>query len=217
MANKKQGLSRRQFMKTGAAAGAGALLAGASGQAQTARAAVSASDMPLRPFGKTGRDVSILSMGGMFDIVNNQMQLRQALRLGVTYWDTAHSYGYGRSEAGMGKYLAAHPDLRPQLFLVTKSTERGPDGWDRELAESLQKLETSYVDLFFVHGINDIERHPRLGPRLVQARQGSRQDKALRLLHPQQHGRVPQAGRGHGFHRRHDVHLQTTASCTAAR
>lgn len=156
MAEKSPSLSRRQFMKTGAAAGAGALLAGATADTQTAQAAVNPDDMPLRPFGKTGRNVSILSMGGMYDIVNNQMQLRQALRLGVTYWDTAHSYGYGRSEAGMGKYLASHPDLRPKLFLVTKSTERGPDGWDRELAESLERLQTNYVDLFFVHGISEI-------------------------------------------------------------
>jgi predicted aldo/keto reductase-like oxidoreductase len=156
MPKDKPSLSRRQFIKTGAAASAGALLAGTA-NSQTAQAAVNPADMPLRPFGKTGRNVSILSMGGMYDIVNNQMQLRQALRLGVTYWDTAHTYGYGRSEAGMGKYLGSHPDLRPKIFLVTKSTKRSPDGWDAELAESLERLQTSHVDLFFVHAINDID------------------------------------------------------------
>lgn len=159
MDHQEKKLSRRQFMQAGAAAGAGCLLAGAATPG-AARAAGQSGEMPQRPFGKTGRMVSILSLGGMFDIVNNQLQLRQALRMGITYWDTAHMYGHGRSELGMGKYLGSHPDDRQRIFLVSKSTKRDSQGWDSELAESLERLQTDHVDLFFVHGIDSIDEIP---------------------------------------------------------
>ena len=47
--------------------------------------------MPKRKLGKTGVDVSILCLGGMFDTINNQLLLKQAMKWGVTYWDTAEA------------------------------------------------------------------------------------------------------------------------------
>ena len=80
--------------------------------------------VPKRPFGKSGIDVPILAMGGMFDILNNQITMKQALECGVTYWDTADCYEGGRSEKGIGKFLASHPEARKEIFLVTKSDAR---------------------------------------------------------------------------------------------
>jgi predicted aldo/keto reductase-like oxidoreductase len=100
--------------------------------------------------------VSTLSLGGMFDILNNRLMLAKALDWGINYWDTAEGYGQGRSEEGIGRWFARNPDTRKQVFLVTKlSTRRGGDFTGR-LEESLKRLNTDYVDLFFVHGIRDI-------------------------------------------------------------
>jgi uncharacterized protein len=111
--------------------------------------------MPTRPFGKSGRQVPILSLGGMFDIAANQVMLRQAVQWGVTYWDTASSYHAG-SESGMGRYFNRDPEAREKIFLVTKSRARDPEGIEQQLESSLARLNTSYVDLYFIHGIRNI-------------------------------------------------------------
>jgi hypothetical protein len=111
--------------------------------------------VPTRPFGKSGIDVSILSLGGMFDIGANLIMLKQALRWGVTYWDTADCYHSG-SEAGIGKFFARYPQERKKVFLVSKSDSREPDGLSRLLDRSLERMNTTYLDLYFIHGVSDI-------------------------------------------------------------
>jgi predicted aldo/keto reductase-like oxidoreductase len=113
--------------------------------------------VPTRPFGKTGAQVSILSLGGMFDIPSNQMMLKQALKWGVTYWDTADCYGRGKSEKGIGKFFSRYPEQRKKVFLVTKSDDRDPEGLSRLLNRSLERMNTNYIDLYFVHGISGID------------------------------------------------------------
>ena len=158
MENKKPEFSRRDFLRTAGAAGVGSVLAPyAAGIAKTEAAeAQGPGTIPVRPFGKTGVNVSILSLGGMFDIPSNQIILKQALRLGITYWDTANSYGYGKSEKGIGKFFKSDPEARRKVFLVTKSGDSDPDGLEEKLGESLERMNTSYIDLFFVHGIRSI-------------------------------------------------------------
>ena len=153
--------SRRGFLATAAAAGAGALLGGAKVALGGDDASVVTDDVGMiakRPFGKTGVDVSELSLGGMFDTINGQVLLSQAIEMGVTYWDTAKTYGGGNSEKGMGKYLSTHSDQREDIFLVTKSPRRGPEELTADLDASLDRLQTDYVDLFFLHAINDPEQ-----------------------------------------------------------
>ena len=70
-----------------------------------------ASAMPTRKLGKTGVEVSILNLGGMFDTINNQLLLKQALKWGINFWDTAESYGYGQSERGFGRFFSRNPGL----------------------------------------------------------------------------------------------------------
>ncbi len=111
-------------------------------------------EMPTRPFGRTGVRVPILSFGGSVNLP--LLMLRQAFKWGVTYWDTAHSYMGGNSEKLIGKYLKKFPQDRGQIFLVTKSHAWTLDGMSDELEQSLQRLNTDYVDLFFVHSVGDI-------------------------------------------------------------
>ena len=145
--------SRRRFLKATGTAGLGALMAPVN---RLATAAETPTRVPTRPFGKTGVDVPILSLGGMFNIASNQVMMRQALRWGVTYWDTADCYQRG-SEKGIGKIFNKYPQDRQKVFLVSKSDSRDPDGMTKLLNRSLKRMKTDYLDLYFVHGIYDID------------------------------------------------------------
>ena len=151
--------NRRQFFKKAAAIGLGATLGGSSlwrPHQASAQITIPKEPMPRRPFGRSGIMVSTLSLGGMFDILNNRLMIAKALDWGINYWDTAEGYGRGRSEEGIGRWFARNPHTRKQVFLVTKlSTRRGGDFTGR-LEKSLKRLHTDYVDLFFVHGIRGI-------------------------------------------------------------
>jgi predicted aldo/keto reductase-like oxidoreductase len=150
-----KGLTRRDFMKLVgvggiAATGIDATAAGAASKQGESKT----TSIPKRALGKTGVEVSLLSLGGMFDTINNQLLLRQAFNWGVTYWDTAEAYGNGLSEEGFGRFFSRYPELRKEIFLVTKS--RGtPEKLSEKLDKSLKKLRTDYVDMFFVHGVAD--------------------------------------------------------------
>ena len=158
MSKKQSGFSRRDFLKTAGVATAGSLLSARetlgkiSGSSGSELAVV-----PTRPFGKSGAQVSILGLGGMFDIPSNQLVLRQALKWGVTYWDTADCYEGGRSERGIGSFFAKYPEVRKQVFLVSKSDARDPSGMTRLLDRSLERMKTEYIDLYFLHGTSGID------------------------------------------------------------
>jgi predicted aldo/keto reductase-like oxidoreductase len=148
---KRHIFSRRSFLKTAGTATAASLVNPFQGRAAPLD---QADEMPTRPFGRTGVRVPILSFGGSLNLP--LLMLRQALKWGVTYWDTAHSYMGGNSEKLIGKYLKRFPQDRRQIFLVTKSHAWTLNGMSDELDQSLQRLNTNYVDLFFVHSVGGI-------------------------------------------------------------
>ena len=156
-------LTRREFVKTVGLAGlavAGSGVTGAIAAPEPPAAAVKATTVPKRKLGKTGVDVSILNLGGMFDTINNQLLLKQALKWGVTFWDTAEHYGNGLSEEGIGRFFARNPEARKEIFLVTKLQTKGGNLTER-LDKCLKRLQTAYVDLFFIHSPH---RHRRNDP-----------------------------------------------------
>ena len=162
MNDSSHGCSRRGFLKTVAATG----LAGVAASSD-ALAGLTLADrndnagrgpLPTRPFGEIGAQVSILSLGGMVDFRKSRMLLAQALRAGVTCWDTSESYYQGGSEEGMGAHFQRHPDDRKKVFLVTKSYERDPEKLSVALAKSLDRLKTTHVDLYCMHGVDDVSR-----------------------------------------------------------
>ena len=157
MSTGNNGLSRRDFFKAVGITGAGTLLAPA---ARIAEAADKNQQVSQRPFGQSGINVSILSLGGMFNIESNQIMMKQAMRWGVTYWDTADCYQRS-SEKGIGKYFSKYPEDRKKVFLVTKSDARDPRGMSKLLDRSLGRMKTDYIDLYFVHGIYSIDELDR--------------------------------------------------------
>ncbi|MBX7246766.1 MAG: aldo/keto reductase [Candidatus Sumerlaeaceae bacterium] len=164
MTSEEKGVSRRGFMAGAGIAALGTMMvaAGSSAAEETTGTAAPSPAIPqgakvaTRPFGRTGRNVSILSMGGMYDIPNNQMMLRKCLDWGVTYWDTANGYGGGKSEEGIGMFFEKFPQERKNVFLVTKTGARDAKGMTDHLELSLKRMKTDYVDLIFAHGINGI-------------------------------------------------------------
>jgi predicted aldo/keto reductase-like oxidoreductase len=161
MCVKKKSWARRDFLKTAGATGVGSVLfptvflardpnkpAGETPQGML---------LPTRPYGKTGIRVSMLALGGSFDTLSNQLLLRQVLKLGVTYWETAERYRGGRCEEGFGNYFTKYPEDRKKVFLVTKTTARIPADMSSALEGSLERLNTSYIDLYLWHKIGSLD------------------------------------------------------------
>lgn len=90
---------------------------------------------------------------------------------GFTLWDTAYAYGQGTAENLVGELLAPYP--RESYQLSTKFTPRMAGTGDHEMADmlagSLRRLRTDYVDLYWIHNPDDVEKWtPELIP-LVQS------------------------------------------------
>ena len=146
-------VSRRNFIKTVGVAGVGSVVAARQVLGQAPDAPAAPATLPARAFGKTGVKVPMLALGGIFDIVANQLVLQRALDFGVTYWDTANVYTNGNSEKGIGMYFEKHPEVRKKIFLVSKAGTHNPAHLDEMLEESLRRMKTDYIDLYFLHGI----------------------------------------------------------------
>ena len=90
----------------------------------------------------------------------SQPFLRQALELGINFWDTANVYSSGDSERVVGKFLKANT-RREAMVIATKvqgvmRDEPNGSGLSRkailfELEQSLQRLQTDYIDLYQIH------------------------------------------------------------------
>jgi hypothetical protein len=142
--------TRRAFLKAACAAGAASALPLKN---LSALASDEPATVPTRPFGKTGVEVPILGFGTSLHVAFSQLLLKQAVKWGVTYWDTANTYMGGNSEKAVGKYFAKYPEDRKKVFLVTKSHASNADGRTRDLNLSLKRMQTDYIDLYLAHGI----------------------------------------------------------------
>ena len=123
--------------------------------------------MQYRTLGRTGLRVSEVGCGGAPLGIPNYNEpwdpwakettqsviaaLHRALDLGYTYFDTAPSYGDGRSEELMGQALRGR---RAEVTLATKTEwhEKTREWVLRRAEESLRRLETDYVDVLQFHG-----------------------------------------------------------------
>lgn len=74
-----------------------------------------------------------------------------ALDAGITHFDTADSYGGGRSEEMLGRALGRE---RQRVVIATKFGSRtggSPANVRRSIEASLRRLGTDYVDLYYLH------------------------------------------------------------------
>ena len=123
--------------------------------------------------GRSGLRVSRLALGCMsfgntasgfnqwsLDEEESQPFFRQAVELGITFWDTANVYSLGSSEEFVGRAISRY-SRREDIVLATKVHFRmhdGPGGQGlsrkailENIDASLTRLGTHYVDLYQIH------------------------------------------------------------------
>jgi aryl-alcohol dehydrogenase-like predicted oxidoreductase len=108
--------------------------------------------LPLAPFGRTGHDSTRVifgaaALGGMTQ-ARADATLALIFERGVNHIDTAASYG--ASEERLHPWLATH---RSEVFLATKTGERGGAAARAELERSLTRLGVDQVDLVQLHNL----------------------------------------------------------------
>ena len=145
------GGNRREFLKVTAASGA--VLA----TADSLLADVPKSPIPEVTLGKTGVKVTKLGMGTSWSVAPAFVQ--RYVASGIRYIDTSEAYEKGNAEKAIGEALA-RTGTRKDVYLVTKSTRyEGIKGAARaksfatQLQASLERLQTDYVDCYYIHGI----------------------------------------------------------------
>ena len=116
-------------------------------------------------FGKTVLKVSELCVGTMSfgdktDAAEAERVVKQALGLGVNFFDTANAYNDGKSEEYLGRAVA---NVRDQVVITTKvgsprDTGVGPNAEGssryhimRAVETSLKRLNTDRIDLYLIH------------------------------------------------------------------
>lgn len=125
--------------------------------------------LPRRPLGTTGLEVSVLGYGGSplggvyeagYDEAEGVRSMHAAFEAGINFFDTSPYYGITRSETVMGRAMPGLP--RGEVVLATKVGRYGPDMKDfdfsaervtRSVRESLERLQTPYIDLIQTHDI----------------------------------------------------------------
>jgi aryl-alcohol dehydrogenase-like predicted oxidoreductase len=115
-----------------------------------------------RPFGDSGLEVSVVGLGcnnfgRRIDLEATRAVVDAALDEGVTFFDTANSYGRGQSEEFLGEVLEGRRD---QVTLATKfgmdmGDGKGPRGSRdyilQAIEASLRRLRTDTVDVYWYH------------------------------------------------------------------
>ncbi|TLX72438.1 twin-arginine translocation signal domain-containing protein [Labilibacter sediminis] len=145
--------NRRNFIKKTSAGAAGLAIASQL-QSNNNLTSKKKSKTIKRKLGKTGIKVPILSIGcGGLD---SPSIIKAALKVGITHFDTAHTYQKGNSERILGETLKTYD--RNTYTIATKvrpqSTE---EKFLSMLDESLERLQTNYVDILYLHSIKSYD------------------------------------------------------------
>jgi L-galactose dehydrogenase len=122
--------------------------------------------MHYRPLGRTGLQVSAISLGGvafgdMYGALGPGVAdacVRRAIDLGINLIDTSPFYGQTRSESVLGNILSNGP--RNRVFLCSKAGRNTLTGFDftpaameSSVEASLKRLQTDYLDILIAHDI----------------------------------------------------------------
>lgn len=158
--------SRRNFIQTTAVSATASLLSvktmAAVNDTEKSEKILS-EELPKRRLGRTNKMISCIGFGSgsrycnwVADDRTLQKHIDYAIKLGITYFDTARGYGNGVAEERYGKFLT--PKYRSQIFLNSKSMARNYDGVMKDIETSLKTLNTDYLDLYCMHGIDHVDQ-----------------------------------------------------------
>ncbi|MHC4136677.1 MAG: aldo/keto reductase [Planctomycetota bacterium] len=176
------GLDRREFLKTATAGAVGLGLTGMTARSLMADGGKQPADrVKTRPLGKTGMKVAVVGYGCGGLNPQHLPLLQAAYANGITLFDTAWGYGNGQD--------------RESIHIVTKASAwRPPRGSTKEvydalkgrLTESLKRLKSEYVDLFYwPHGANSPDATRNKACR--EALQKLKEEKLLRHVGTSSH------------------------------
>jgi aryl-alcohol dehydrogenase-like predicted oxidoreductase len=130
--------------------------------------------MPLNHYvtlGRSGLRVSPLCLGAMTfgedlgwgsSVKDSEAILDKYIDRGGNFIDTANMYTFGHSEKIIGDHIGRHAHKRDRLVIATKffgnMFEKDPNGGGASrkaltasCEESLRRLQTDYIDLFWMH------------------------------------------------------------------
>ncbi|UQZ86474.1 D-threo-aldose 1-dehydrogenase [Paenibacillus konkukensis] len=122
--------------------------------------------MKYRQLGKTGLQVSALSfgassLGGVFRDIDEKEGIRavhEAVERGINLIDVSPYYGLTKAETVLGQAISELD--RSRFYLSTKAGRYGSEEFDfspgriiRSVDESLQRLQTDYIDILYLHDI----------------------------------------------------------------
>jgi predicted aldo/keto reductase-like oxidoreductase len=129
-----------------------------------------------RKLGKTGIELPIVSFGVMR--ADSPALINEAIKIGIVYFDSAHSYQRGKNEEMLGGVLKGHP--RDSFIVSTKIEAEsydkktgafGPGVTSKAFLDkfdvSLKRLNMDYVDILYVHNI--MTRETALFPAMLEA------------------------------------------------
>ncbi|MDB6109570.1 MAG: aldo/keto reductase [Pedosphaera sp.] len=145
-------------------------------------------NIPRKPLGRTGEQVSILGFGGYH--LGTVGSLDEAVRLvhgamdaGINFFDNAWEYNDGRSEEWMGRALQGRRD---KVFLMSKVCTHGRNKQIamQQLEQSLKRLRTDHLDLWQVHEViyeNDPDLHFAKGG-VIEALDQAKKDGKVRFV-----------------------------------
>jgi aryl-alcohol dehydrogenase-like predicted oxidoreductase len=160
-------------------------------------------DIPRRPLGRTGLDVTVLGFGAMELHGSDQRQagrgvsrevasavLNEVLDAGINYLDTSPDYGMSED------YIAAISARRAEFVLASKvgcptgavvvptgnrlPHDFSPASVTRAVEQSLRRMRTDHLDLAQVHMSPSMDTLTEQGT--VEALQGLRQDGKVRFI-----------------------------------
>jgi predicted aldo/keto reductase-like oxidoreductase len=111
--------------------------------------------IPQRRLGRTGKQVSLIGLGGYHLGVPNEEEaiqiIHRAIDNGVNFLDNCWDYNGGESERRMGKALEG--GYRQRAFLMTKIDGRTARAASEQLEQSRKRLRTDVIDLVQIHEV----------------------------------------------------------------
>jgi predicted aldo/keto reductase-like oxidoreductase len=175
-------MNRRRFLQSAAA------LAAAHSALESYSAPPANGNIVLRSLGKTGEKISMIGLGGYdLGMAREEKQalrmMDRALDLGATFFDNAWGYHDGLSEERMGKALAA-AGKRQKVFLMTKVPGRDAATAQKQLEDSLRRMQTDVIDLWQFHNLASFQDVDTIfGPRgAMEVAQKAKKDGKIRYI-----------------------------------
>jgi aryl-alcohol dehydrogenase-like predicted oxidoreductase len=162
----------------------------------------------MRILGHTGEKVSMVGIGGYHlgrpgvDADESIRIVRTGLDQGINFLDNCWDYNGGESEVRTGKAL--RDGYRQKAFLMTKIDGRNKATAEKQINDSLQRLQTDHIDLLQFHEVirdTDPDRIFAAGGALEAVLEAKKAGKVRYI--------------GFTGHKSPDIHLKMLATASA--